>query len=107
MFTYISIAIMALVTFSTRAAPFLLFGKNKTPPAVILYLGKYLPPAIISCILVYCMKDVNFLAAPFGAREIVSCAVVVGLHFWKGNSLLSIVSGVIVYMVFTQVIYKI
>jgi branched-subunit amino acid transport protein AzlD len=96
---------MALATFSTRAAPFILFGNNKKPPKIITYLGKYLPPAIISCILVYCVKDVNFLAAPFGVREIASCSVVVGLHFWKGNSLLSIISGVVIYMIFTQIIY--
>ena len=39
-----AIAVMAVVTFLTRALPFLLFGRGNRVPQVVLYLGKYLPP---------------------------------------------------------------
>ena len=39
------VAVMAVVTFLTRALPFLLFGRGGEPPQVVLYLGRFLPPA--------------------------------------------------------------
>ena len=39
-----SIAVMAVVTFLTRALPFLLFDRGTAPPKLILYLGRVLPP---------------------------------------------------------------
>jgi len=102
---YIAIIVMALVTFATRAMPFIIFGKTqKAPPQMVLYLGKYLPPAIICCILVYSFRDVNFLESPFALREIVSAGVAVLLYLFSKNALLSIVSSTAVYMFFIQVI---
>ena len=60
-----SIGVMAAVTFLTRALPFLLFDRGDHPPAIILYLGRVLPPAIIAMLIVYCLKGVSF-AAPAG-----------------------------------------
>ena len=37
---------MAVVTFLTRALPFLLFGRGGKPPEVVLYLGPKMDPAI-------------------------------------------------------------
>ena len=48
----ISILIMAAITFGTRLAPFVIFGRGEKPPEIIIYLGKYLPPAIITIIIV-------------------------------------------------------
>ncbi len=101
----IAIALMSAVTFSTRALPFLVFGSGKKePPALVLYLGKYLPPAIICAILVYCFRDVQFTQWPFAIREVVAAGLVVGLHVWKRNPMLSIFSGTAVYMLMTQYI---
>ena len=46
--TLASIFVMAIVTFFTRALPFLLFDRGDRPPKIVLYLGKVLPPAIIN-----------------------------------------------------------
>ena len=35
----------------------------------------------------------------YGILELMVCAVVVLLHIWKGNTLLSIISGTTVYMI--------
>lgn len=37
----ISILIMAAITFGTRLAPFVIFGRGEKPPEIIIYLGKY------------------------------------------------------------------
>jgi branched-subunit amino acid transport protein AzlD len=96
----IIIAMMAAGTALTRFLPFVLFRKKT--PNVVLYLGKLLPPAAISLLVVYSLRDVSFAAAPFGLPEFISIAVVAALHIWKKNTLLSIVTGTIVYMILVQ-----
>ena len=41
------VAVMAVVTFLTRALPFLLFGRGGKPPEVVLYLGQEPPQQIM------------------------------------------------------------
>lgn len=99
------IVVAALVTAATRFLPFLLFGgKRKTPP-VITRLGKVLPCAIMGMLVVYCMKDVAFLSAPYGIPELLGCAIVALLHIWKRNSLLSIGVGTVCYMLLVQLVF--
>lgn len=96
------IAVMALVTMALRFLPFLIFGEHRQTPPLIAYLGKVLPYAIMGMLVVYCLKDVSFLSAPFGIPEIIGCAVVAGLHVWKRNTLLSIGGGTVCYMLLVQ-----
>lgn len=101
----ILIAVMTLVTMATRFLPFLIFGEKKETPPLITYLGQVLPFAIMGMLVVYCLKDVAFLSAPFGAPEIIGCAIVAVLHLWKRNSLLSIGVGTVCYMLMVQLIF--
>ena len=59
------VAVMAVMTFLTRALPFLLFDRDGKPPRVVLYLGRFLPPAVIAMLIVYCYRSTSF-AAPGG-----------------------------------------
>lgn len=97
------VAVAALVTMATRFLPFLIFSK-RTPP-VVTYLGKVLPCAIMGMLVVYCMKDVNFLGGSHGIPEILCCIVTAGLHVWKRNSLLSIGAGTVLYMLLVQLVF--
>ena len=104
-FVIASIAVMAVVTFLTRALPFLLFGRGNRAPRVVLYLGKYLPPAVIAMLIVYCLRGVSFASASGWAPSLIAAAVVVVLHLWKKNNLLSILGGTVLYMVLVQVVF--
>lgn len=99
------IVVATLVTMATRFLPFLIFGSGRKTPDIIVYLGKVLPCAIMGMLVVYCFKDVTFLAYPYGIPEILGCAVVALLHLWKRNSLLSIGAGTVFYMVLVQLIF--
>ena len=94
-----------LVTMATRFIPFLIFGEKRKTPAIIEYLGTVLPCAIMVMLVVYCLKDISFLASPFGIPEIISCIVVAALHIWKRNSLLSIGGGTVCYMLLVQLVF--
>ena len=99
------IAVAAVVTAATRFIPFLIFRKKDSTPAIVTYLGQVLPCAIMGMLVVYCMKDVPFFSAPFGAPEIIGCVIVAALHVWKRNSLLSIGVGTVCYMLMVQLIF--
>ena len=94
------VAAMSVMTILTRFLPFIVFRKNT--PRYITYLGKVLPPAIIGMLVIYCLKDVSLLVKPFGIPELIAAACVVGLQIWRRNSLISILSGTIVYMILVQ-----
>ena len=96
------VAVMSLVTVLLRFLPFLIFRKGKTP-AYVAYLGDVLPQAIIGMLVIYCLKDVSFAAAPYGLPELLAALAVVGLQVWRRNSLVSILSGTVIYMVLIRI----
>ena len=89
----------------TRWLPFWLFPEKKRPPAVVTYLGKVLPPAMMGLLVVYCLRNVDIAAAPHGLPELIALAVVTALHLWKRNVLLSIGAGTVVYMLLVQLVF--
>ncbi len=97
-------AIVALGTFLTRALPFLLFPENKPIPKYMKYLADILPYTIIGMLVVYCLKDISFLKAPYAIPEAISIVVIILLHVWKKNTLLSIGVGALLYMFLIQTI---
>ncbi|MBR4016279.1 MAG: branched-chain amino acid transporter permease [Oscillospiraceae bacterium] len=105
MYNIMMIAVMALVTMSTRFLPFLIFGQKRKTPEIIVYLGKVLPCAIMGMLVIYCLKDVSFLQAPYGIPELLGIVVVAALHLWKRQSLLSIGVGTVFYMVLVQFVF--
>lgn len=103
--TAIIILAVAAGTQLTRWLPFWLFPENRQPPAVILYLGRMLPAAMMGLLVVYCLKDVQWLTAPYGVPELIAIAVVMLLHRWRSNVLVSIAGGTAVYMVLIQLVF--
>lgn len=103
--TIIMILAVALGTMVTRFAPFLLFPDHQNPPAVINYLGKVLPPAMMGLLVVYCLKNVSVTVSPYGIPELISIGLIVLLHKWKGNVLLSIGAGTVLYMLLVQYVF--
>ncbi|MBQ4599043.1 MAG: branched-chain amino acid transporter permease [Clostridia bacterium] len=98
------IAVIAAVTMLLRFLPFLVFGNRETP-AFVTYLGKVLPYAVMGMLVVYCLRNISFVASPHGIPELVSVALVALLHIWKRNTLLSIIGGTACYMVLVQVVF--
>ena len=101
----ITIAMAALGTIITRFLPFLLFPAGRRTPAYVRYLGKVLPAAALGVLVIYCLKDVSFLSGSHGAPELISMALVTGLHLWRKNMLLSIAAGTVCYMLLVQLVF--
>ena len=102
---FLIVVIAALVTIGLRFLPFLIFRENRKTPPMIQHLGQVLPCSIMGMLVVYCLKDITFLHSPYGIPELLSCAVVAGLHIWKRSTLLSIGAGTLCYMILVQTIF--
>ena len=100
-----AIVVMAAVTFLPRFLPFLLFDRGESPPRIVLYLGRVLPPAIIAMLIIYCLRGVSFAAPGGWVPQLLCTAVVVALHLWKHNNLLSIFGGTVLYMILVQAVF--
>lgn len=101
----ITIAVVAIGTMLTRFLPFIIFPEGKPTPKYIQYIGKALPPAVFGMLVVYCLKHVTLLAGSHGLPELIAIAVVVLLHLWKRQMLLSIAAGTVCYMLLVQLVF--
>ena len=101
----ITIAMIVLGTVLTRFLPFLLFPAGKPTPKYIQYLGKVLPGAVFGMLVVYSLKGVSLLAGSHGIPELISIVLVVALHLWKRQMLLSIAGGTVCYMLLVQLVF--
>lgn len=95
------IAICAACTILERAFPFLVFRGEKVPEPVA-YLGRVLPMAIITTLIIYCLRGIDLHSAASALPQLVACAVTVVLHLWRRSTMLSIVGGTVCCMLLTQ-----
>ena len=98
-----TIAVVALVTWGLRAAPFALFG-SRPLPNIMRYLGRALPPAIMTVLVIYCLRDTAFDRSPFGVPELAACALVALLQIVRRNMYLSIIAGTVCYMTLIRIL---
>lgn len=100
-YSYVLILIMSLVTIALRFSPFVLI-KN-TDSKIIRYYGNILPGAIIAMLVVFCLKDSVFGMNADTIGKIVALAVITVMQYWKDDSILSIISGTITYMLIINI----
>lgn len=98
---YIAIAIMTVINYFTRVFPFLFFRKNDLP-AYILFIEKYFPSVIMTILIFYTLKDINFSLVPYGIKEIGGIVFTALLHLIFKNYLVSIFIGTLFYMGLVQ-----
>lgn len=89
----------------TRFLPFFVFSGKRELPRFIKYIGNALPAAIFGMLVVYCLKGVSIIQFSHGIPELIAIAVVVGIHLWKRQMLLSIAVGTVTYMLLVQLVF--
>lgn len=102
---FIMIGLIVLGTMLTRFLPFILFPAGKSTPKYIQYLGNVLPAAVFGLLIVYSLKDVSITEGNRGVPEMISILLVVMLHYWKRQMLLSIAGGTVCYMLLIQFVF--
>jgi len=96
------IAVSALATFATRVVPFLFFERHTEHP-LIRHLGRFLPAAVMALLAtVFLQRSADWNAGLPGLNALIPGLLVVVIHLWRGNALLSIAAGTVAYMAIQQ-----
>ncbi len=106
----ITVALIILGTVITRFTPYIAFPEGRPVPRYIQYLGKVLAPAVFGLLVVYCLRNIDWLTAlsaggTHGIPEILGVTVTALIFLWKRNMLLSMAAGTVLYMFLVQVIF--
>lgn len=104
-YTWQGIVVIAVVTALLRFLPFIIFKSDRPTPKFITKLSKLLPYAIMGMLVVYCLKDINFISLSSFMPHLIACFIAIILHVWKRNTLISIVFSTICYMVLVQFLF--
>ncbi|MDD4461980.1 MAG: branched-chain amino acid transporter AzlD [Clostridia bacterium] len=102
--TLLVIGVITGLTFLTRVLPFWLFRRQDRPSILLTDLNKLLPPAVIAVLVVFCLKSIGIHDLHGSLNQLVCVGLVIGLHIWKRNNLLSIGLGTAVYMLLTALV---
>ncbi|SFM34313.1 branched-chain amino acid transporter permease [Marinobacter zhejiangensis] len=96
------IAVTTLATFATRVIPFLFFERHTEHP-LVKHLGRYLPAAVMALLAtIFLQRSADWSTPTLGLDALVPGALVVVIHLWRRNALLSIAAGTAAYMVIQQ-----
>ena len=102
---WLTVAVIAFVTSLIRFFPFIVFANGRKTPKLVEKLGKLLPSAVMAMLVVYCLKDVSFASPADFLPALIASVVVCGSYVWKRNTLVSIISGTLCYMVLVQMVF--
>lgn len=96
------IAVSALATFATRVVPFLFFERHTEHP-LVQHIGRYLPAAVMALLaIIFLQRSANWSASLPGLDALLPGLLVVVIHLWRRNALLSIALGTAAYMTIQQ-----
>ena len=87
----IAIVISAVITFSLRALPFVIFHGNRKMP-------KWLPAMIMSILIIYCLKDIGDNMFGVGIPRLLAVAITGGSYKLWHNTFVSMAAGTLSYM---------
>lgn len=102
-----TIVIAATANMATRIIPFKLFRDQdgKVSP-YIDGLGKFLPPAIMAMLVVYCYRSVNWLGTSHGLPELIAGIVTVVVHLIWRSLFTSLILGTAAYIILINFLFK-
>lgn len=100
---FLIIAVCSLITFGIRLIPFVLL-RGREIPGFISYLGRYLPPAIMAVLIIYCLRSVSFTESPYGVPELLCVALCALLQIRMKNTILSIAAATAAYMLLIRLL---
>lgn len=96
------IAVATIATFATRVIPFLFFERH-TDHQLIQHLGKFLPAAVMALLAtIFLQRSANWAASLPGFDALLPGILVVVIHLWYRNALISIAVGTASYMAIQQ-----
>ena len=99
--------IMGAAIFFCRVFPFLFFrerkgGGRKNPEKFLALVGKTAPPVAMTVLTFNAISSAIKDDMRLGIPVLAASAFTALAHLWKRNSLISIIGGVLVYMILSR-----
>ncbi|GAB3696225.1 branched-chain amino acid transporter permease [Saccharopolyspora tripterygii] len=91
-------AVSAAITWALRAMPFAALAPLRDS-ATVRFLGERMPVGVMVILAVYTLHDTQVAAY---APTALALALTVGLHLWRRNAVLSILSGTAAHVLLTS-----
>ncbi|MGI6111598.1 MAG: branched-chain amino acid transporter permease [Bilifractor sp.] len=106
----ITVLICVLGTVFTRFIPYIIFPEGRKVPAYVEYLGKVLGPAVFGILVVYCIRNTDFVTSfanggTHGIPELASIAVTILVFRLRRQMVPAMIAGTALYMIFVQVVF--
>ena len=95
------ILILSLMIFITRTLPYF-FAEKLRQAKMVEYIGKQLPAYIMMLLLIYEIDVTTFLKWPYGIPHLIALLIVILIHLWQRQVLLSLFLGTISYLFLTN-----
>ncbi|MGO1592112.1 MAG: branched-chain amino acid transporter permease [Ancrocorticia sp.] len=92
-----AILVTAGVTWALRALPFAILAPLRESN-ILRYISEAMPVGVMILLAAYTLRDTALNVAAISSAAL-AVGVTVGVHLWKGNSLISIFAGTGVYVV--------
>ena len=101
---YVLICIVGgLITLAERALPFLVFRGGHIP-RFMEYLGRVLPLALMTTLVIYCIRHISFAAVGGFLPQLLGIIATLVSYRLAKNTMLSIVLGTASYMILLAVL---
>ena len=92
---------MAIITFCLRALPILL-GKIFKDSQLLSYIGGKMAVGVMLLLVIYTLKEENYLIFPYGAPLIIASACAIIIYWRFNNVLLSIFLSLSIYLLWVN-----
>ena len=90
----ITVIVVVAATVLTRFLPYILFPEGKKVPKYVIYLGQVLGPAVFGLLVVYCLKNVQWISSSaHGIPEIIGVITTALVYKWRRQMILSMALG--------------
>jgi branched-subunit amino acid transport protein len=98
---------MAAVTFSIRYGLLAMSGRMTLPPTIVQAL-QYVPPAVLTAIIVpIVILPEGRVWVNYDNARLVGALATLGIAFWQKNLLVTIVAGMIVFLLYQVLLLQI
>jgi branched-subunit amino acid transport protein AzlD len=98
------ILVTAAATLLTRLLPFVFLGHLNSHP-LVQHLGRYLPAGIMALLVaIFLLRSGHWHAPAFGLDAVIPALLVLILHLWLRNALLSMLAGTLAYMLLQRLV---
>lgn len=100
-----AVLVSSAVTWTLRAAPFALLAPIRHS-ALLPYLNENMPAGIMTILVFYTVRNTPPTLSPLAAAVAAGLIITAGLHLWRRDAILSVLSGTAVHVAVASTLHS-